>query len=53
LGVSVTGTLGVLVTAKKKGHIRALRPIIEKIRKTNFRVSEDLTERVLKKVDEA
>jgi predicted nucleic acid-binding protein len=53
LEISVTGSLGVLVAAKKKGHIKAVRPIIEKIRKTNFRVSEDLIKRVLEKADEA
>lgn len=53
LGVSVTGSLGLLVTAKNKGHIKAVRPIIEKIQKTNFRVSELLIKRVLQKVDEA
>lgn len=53
LGVSFTGSLGLLVTAKNKGHIKAVRPIIEKIQKTNFRVSELLIKRVLQKVDEA
>jgi len=53
LGISVTGSLGVLVASKKKGHIKAVRPIIEKIQKTNFRVSERLIERVLEKANEA
>lgn len=53
MGIPVTGSLGVLVTAKKKGHVRAVKPIIEKIQKTNFRISEELIKRVLDKTDES
>jgi len=53
MGINVTGSLGVFVAAKKKGHIRAVKPLIEKIQKTNFRISEELIERVLKKVNES
>jgi|SRR5690625_356036 len=53
MGIPVTGSLGVLVTAKKKGHVRAVKPIIEKIQKTNFHVSEELIKRVLQKVNES
>ena len=51
--ISVTGSLGVLVAAKNKGHIQAVKPLIEKIQKTNFRMSEELIERVLDKVNES
>ena len=40
LGLMVTGTLGVLVRAKLKGLIPSIRPMIEKMRQTNFRLSE-------------
>ena len=53
MGINVTGSLGVLVAAKKIGHIQAVKPLIEKIQKTNFRISEELTERVLEKVNES
>jgi predicted nucleic acid-binding protein len=53
MGISVTGSLGVLITAKKKGHLKSVKPIIEKIQKTNFRISENLIERVLEKVNES
>ena len=53
LGISVTGSLGVLVAAKNNGHIQAVKPLIEKIQKTNFRISEELVERVLDKVNES
>jgi len=53
LGISVTGSLGVLIAAKKKGHIQAIKPLIEKIQKTNFRISKELIERVLDKANES
>jgi predicted nucleic acid-binding protein len=53
MGISVTESLGVLITAKKKGHLKSVKPIIEKIQKTNFRISENLIERVLEKVNES
>jgi predicted nucleic acid-binding protein len=53
MGINVTGSLGVLVAAKKKGHIQAVKPLIEKIQKTNFRISEELIERVLENVNES
>lgn len=52
MGIPVTGSLGVLIAAKNKGHLKAVKPIIQKIQKTNFRISENLIERVLDKVDE-
>jgi predicted nucleic acid-binding protein len=53
MGISVTGSLGVLIVAKKKGLIQAVEPLIEKIQKTNFRISEELIEQVLKKVNDS
>lgn len=52
LRVQITGSLGVLVAAKQKGHIPAVKPLIEKIQRTNFRISEDLIERVFLKTGE-
>jgi predicted nucleic acid-binding protein len=52
MGLQVTGSLGVLITAKRNNHIKAVKPIIEKIRQTNFRVSNELINSVLEKVNE-
>lgn len=49
--VHITGTLGVLVAAKRKGYIEAVKPVISQIQQTNFRISEGLIREVLKKVD--
>lgn len=53
LGISVTGSLGVLITAKEKGHLQAIKPVLEKIRQTNFRISQELIELVLERVNES
>jgi len=53
MGISVTGSLGVLIAAKNMGHLKAVKPISDKIQKTNFRISEELTNRVLDKVNES
>ncbi|MGI8634189.1 MAG: DUF3368 domain-containing protein [Segetibacter sp.] len=52
LGLNITGTLGVLIQAKMKGHISALKPILDLMGRTNFRLSERLITETLKKVSE-
>jgi predicted nucleic acid-binding protein len=52
VGLTITGTLGVLAQAKLKGHIQVLKPLLEKIQQTNFRISEQLVQEVLKAVGE-
>lgn len=47
-----TGTIGLLIKAKKLNLIKALKPIMSKIQKTNFRLSDNLIFTVLKEVDE-
>src|SRR6056297_145843 len=53
MGITLTGLLGVLIAAKKKGHIEAVKLLIEKIQKTNFRISDELIQKVLDKVHES
>jgi predicted nucleic acid-binding protein len=53
MGISVTGSLGVFITAKNKGYLQAVKPVIDKIQKTNFRISKELIDRVLDKVNES
>ena len=52
LGIKYTGTLGVIGAAKITGKIDLVKPIIDKIKATDFRVSEELLEKVLKQCDE-
>lgn len=52
LNLHVTGTLGVLLKAKRIGIIAAIGPIIEKIRKTNFWYSEEVLQEILSLANE-
>ena len=51
-GISIIGSLGVLVEAKRKGVIVSVREALSKIEETNFRVSESIKKKVLEKAGE-
>ncbi len=42
LGLKITGTLGIIIKAKIKGIIPSIKPIIDKIRDTDFRLSDEI-----------
>jgi predicted nucleic acid-binding protein len=52
LGLSVTGTLGVIIKAKNSGMLSSIKPYLDKIRETNFRISEELEQIALKEANE-
>ena len=52
LGLNITGTLGVIADAKIREHITSIKPLLQKIRQTNFRLSESLEKAILKQVGE-
>ena len=53
LGVRITGLLGILVEAKRKNFIDAVKPLMDTmIAMSNFRVSSDLYNQILDIVDE-
>ncbi|GAB4024023.1 DUF3368 domain-containing protein [Spirosoma koreense] len=52
LGLTITGTLGVLAQARLKGYIPALKPLLDKIKQTDFRISEQLILEIIKQVGE-
>jgi predicted nucleic acid-binding protein len=52
LGLKITGTLGILIEAKLAGHIPSLKPVLQKIKQTNFRLSEKLEVIILERVGE-
>ncbi len=52
LGLSITGTIGVIVKAKLNGVIESIKPLIYKIRETNFRLSDEILEFALKEAGE-
>ncbi len=52
LGVTFTGTIGVIIKAKLNGVIPSVKPIIEKIKQTDFRLSAEIESQALKDADE-
>lgn len=52
LNLKVTGTLGVIHKAKQIGVLENIKPIIEKLQATNFRISENILEELLGKNNE-
>lgn len=52
LGLSFTGTIGVIVKAKLQGIIPSIKPILEKIKQTNFRISTEIEIQALKLANE-
>ena len=52
LALSFMGTLGLLVKAKEYGIISAVKPYLEKIQSTDFRVSSSLVNLVLERTGE-
>ncbi|MCO5241448.1 MAG: DUF3368 domain-containing protein [Chitinophagaceae bacterium] len=42
LGLSIIGTIGIIVDAKLAGVIPSVRPLLTKIKTTNFRITEEL-----------
>jgi len=52
LGINVIGTVGIILLAKKKGIIKELKPVLEKLRKKGFYLDEELINKVLKETGE-
>lgn len=52
LNLSFTGTIGVLIKAKLMGILPAVKPLLEKIKQTDFRLSADLELQALKAAKE-
>ena len=42
LGITFTGTIGIVIKAKLNGIIPSIKPILKKIKQTNFRISTEL-----------
>ena len=52
LGISVIGTIGLIVDAKLAGIIPSVKDLLEKIKSTNFRISQQLELAILAKAGE-
>jgi hypothetical protein len=51
-GITVVGTLGILIDARQQGLIGPLRPMLERLRKLPFHMSDTLYAEVLRRVGE-
>ena len=52
LGISVRGTVGLLVQAKRQGHLSEVSPLLLELRSRGVWISDSLIERVLREVGE-
>lgn len=52
LGIDITGTIGVIIKAKLKGIITSIKPLLEKISLTDFRLAADIKILALKEAQE-
>ncbi len=52
LKINYTGTIGVIIKAKLKGIIPSIKPLLEKIKQTDFRLSAEIEIQALKEADE-
>ena len=52
LGLTITGTLGILAQAKKSGYIPLLKPLLDKVKETDFRLNDQLINDTLSQVGE-
>jgi len=49
LGLTITGSLGVISKAKERGLIDKIKPIIEKLKDLDFRISEKIIKNLLER----
>lgn len=47
LGLTITGTLGILLKAKQEGHISSIAPLISELQSNGIRLSKPLVVKVL------
>ena len=52
LGLIFTGTIGVIIKAKLNGTIPSIKPLLEKIKQTDFRLSAEIELQALKEAGE-
>lgn len=52
LHLTITGTLGVIIIAKREGVLSQIKPLFDRIQLTNFRMSSFLLEKILREVGE-
>jgi predicted nucleic acid-binding protein len=52
LNIPVMGTLGLLLRAKNRGHISAVRPLMDAMQREGFRIADRVFAQILSAADE-
>ena len=52
LGLTYTGTIGVIIRAKLQGILPSIKPVLDKIKQTNFRLTDEIEAQALKQAGE-
>jgi predicted nucleic acid-binding protein len=52
LGLTFTGTIGVIIKAKLEGILASIKPILAKIKQTNFRITDEIERQALTEAGE-
>jgi predicted nucleic acid-binding protein len=50
--IQITGTAGILLKAKQEGHIKLVKPFLDKLIQLDFRLSNDLINTILRLANE-
>ncbi len=53
LGIEITGTIGVIIKARLRGIIPSIKPFLDKIRQTDFRLSVEIERQALEEAGES
>ena len=53
LGIEITGTIGVIIKAKLRGIIPSIKPLLDKIRQTDFCLSVEIERQALEEAGES
>ncbi|WP_296620264.1 DUF3368 domain-containing protein [Marivirga sp.] len=51
--LKITGTIGILIKAKKEGHLKEVKPLLDELTEKNVWISEKLKQDILKRVNES
>lgn len=51
--LKITGTIGVLIKAKKEGHLKEIKPLLDELTEKKVWISENLKQDILKRVNES
>jgi predicted nucleic acid-binding protein len=51
--LKITGTIGILIKAKKEGYLKEIKPLLDELTEKNVWINENLKQDILKRVNES